>query len=181
MQRLSSKFCWLFFFAGMMVAVYVFNWVLQGWLYQYGLVPRQLNSLPGIYVAPFLHGSLAHLINNLIGLFIFSSLLFVHSLRRYLWSSFFIITLTGLLVWCFGRSALHIGASGWIFGLWALTIATAWFDRRFLNILIALIVVFFYGGMMWGVLPTDPRVSFESHLFGAIAGVACAFFQAKKR
>lgn len=180
MRRLSSKFCWLFFLAGMMVAVYVFNWVLQGWLYQYGLVPRQLNSLPGIYVAPFLHGSLAHLINNLVGLFIFSSLLFVHSLRRYLWSSFFIITLTGLLVWCFGRSALHIGASGWIFGLWALTIATAWFDRRFLNILIALVVVFFYGGMMWGVLPTDPRVSFESHLFGAIAGVACAFFQAKK-
>lgn len=180
MRRLSSKFRWLFFFAGMMIAVYVFNWVLQGWLYQYGLVPRQLNSLPGIYVAPFLHGSLAHLINNLIGLFIFSSLLFVHSLQRYLWSSFFIITLTGLLVWCFGRSALHIGASGWIFGLWALTIATAWFDRRFMNILIALLVVFFYGGMMWGVLPTDPRVSFESHLFGAIAGVVCAFFQAKK-
>ena len=179
MRRLSSKFYWLFFLAGIMVAVYVFNWVFQGLLYQYGLIPRQLNSLPGIYVAPFLHGSLAHLINNLIGLFIFSSLLFVHSLRRYLWSSFFIITLTGLLVWCFGRSALHIGASGWIFGLWALTIATAWFDRRFLNILIALIVVLFYGGMMWGVLPTDPRVSFESHLFGAIAGVACAFFQAK--
>lgn len=179
MRNLSSKFFWLFFFAGLMVAVYVFNWVLQGWLYQYGLVPRQLNSLPGIYAAPFLHGSLAHLINNLVGFFIFSSLLFVHSLRRYLWSNFFIITLTGLLVWCFGRSALHIGASGWIFGLWALTIATAWFDRRFLNILIALIVVFFYGGMMWGVLPTDPHISFESHLFGAIAGVVCAFFQAK--
>lgn len=179
MRRLSSKFRWLFLFAGIMVAAQVFNWAFNGWLYQFGLVPRQVGSLPGIYIAPFLHGSLVHLINNLFGFFIFSSLLFVHSLQRYLWSSFFIVTLTGILVWCFGRSALHIGASGWIFGLWSLTIATAWFDRRFINILIAVAVIFFYGGMLWGVLPTDPRVSFESHLFGAFAGVVCAFMQNK--
>lgn len=55
--------------------------------------------------------------------------------------------------------------------------ATAWFDRKPLNILIALVVAFFYGGMLWGVLPTDPGVSFESHLFGALAGVVCAFVQ----
>lgn len=179
MRRLSSKFRWLFLFAGIMVAAQVFNWAFNGWLYQFGLVPRQVGSLPGIYIAPFLHGSLVHLINNLFGFFIFSSLLFVHSLQRYLWSSFFIVTLTGILVWCFGRSALHIGASGWIFGLWSLTIATAWFDRRFINILIAVAVIFFYGGMLWGVLPTDPGVSFESHLFGAFAGVVCAFMQNK--
>ncbi len=179
MRRLSSKFRWLFLFAGIMVAAQVFNWVFNGWLYQFGLVPRQVGSLPGIYIAPFLHGSLVHLINNLFGFFIFSSLLFVHSLQRYLWSSFFIVTLTGILVWCFGRSALHIGASGWIFGLWSLTIATAWFDRRFINILIAVAVIFFYGGMLWGVLPTDPGVSFESHLFGAFAGVVCAALQTK--
>lgn len=179
MRRLSSKFRWLFLFAGIMVAAQVFNWVFNGWLYQFGLVPRQVGSLPGIYIAPFLHGSLVHLINNLFGFCIFSSLLFVHSLQRYLWSSFFIVTLTGILVWCFGRSALHIGASGWIFGLWSLTIATAWFDRRFINILIAVAVIFFYGGMLWGVLPTDPGVSFESHLFGAFAGVVCAFMQNK--
>lgn len=177
MRRLSTKFRWLFLFAGIMVTTHVFNWVFQGWLYQFGLMPRQLESLPGIYIAPFLHGSLVHLINNLFGLFIFGGLLFVHSLSRYLWSSFFIITLTGILVWCFGRNAMHIGASGWIFGLWSLTIATAWFDRRFINILIAIAVLFFYGGMLWGVLPTDPGVSFESHLFGAISGVVCAFVQ----
>jgi membrane associated rhomboid family serine protease len=175
MQRLSSKFRWLFLFAGIMVSAHVFNWAFNGWLNQFGLLPRQLDSLPGIYTAPFLHGSLAHLINNLVGFFIFSSLLFVHSLRHYLWSSFFIITLTGILVWCFGRPALHLGASGWIFGLWSLTIATAWFDRRFINILIALVVIFFYGSMLWGVLPGDTAVSFESHLFGAFSGAVCAF------
>ena len=85
----------------------------------------------------------------------------------------------GLLVWLFARNALHIGASGWIFGLWSLCIATAWYDRKFINILIALLVVFLYGGMLFGVLPNDPRISFESHFFGAIAGVVCAFFQAR--
>ncbi|MBK8187326.1 MAG: rhomboid family intramembrane serine protease [Cellvibrio sp.] len=177
MQRLATKFRWLFLFAGIMVAAYFFNWTFNGALNQWGLMPRQLDSLTGIYTAPFLHASLAHLINNLVGLFIFSSLLFVHSLRHYLWSSFFIITLTGILVWCFGRPALHLGASGWIFGLWSLSIATAWFDRRFINILIALVVIFFYGSMLWGVLPGDPAVSFESHLFGAFSGVVFAFIR----
>lgn len=177
MRRLSSKFRWLFLFAGVMVAAYVFNWAFNGGLNQYGLLPRQVESLPGIYIAPFLHANLAHLINNLVGFFIFSSLLFVHSLRLYLWSSFFIVTLTGILVWCFGRTAVHLGASGWIFGLWSLTIATAWFDRRLINILIALVVIFFYGSMLWGALPGDPSVSFESHLFGAFSGVVFAFIR----
>jgi len=162
-----------------MVAVHLVNFVFGGWLYSFGIVPRNVESLPGIYVAPFLHGDVGHLLNNLVGLFIFSSLLFVHSLRRYLWSSFFIITMTGLLVWLFARSALHIGASGWIFGLWSLLIATAWFERCLLNILLAILVAFFYGGMLYGVLPTDPRISFESHLFGAIAGVLCAYMQTR--
>lgn len=164
-----------------MVSVYFVNLLLGGWLFSFGIVPRYLESLPGIYVAPFLHGDMAHLLNNLVGLVIFSSLLFVHSLKRYLWSSFFIITVTGILVWLFARSALHIGASGWIFGLWSLLIATAWFERRLVNILIALAVAFFYGGMLYGVLPNDPRISFESHLFGAIAGVLCAFMQSKAK
>jgi membrane associated rhomboid family serine protease len=163
----------------LMVGVHIVNLFTGGALYQYGIHPRQVDSLWGVFAAPFLHGSLGHLLNNLIGLVIFSSLLFVHPLRHYLWSSAFIITLTGLLVWCFARTALHIGASGWIFGLWSLCIATAWFDRKFINILIALAVVFLYGGMLFGVLPGDPRVSFESHFFGAVAGVVCAFFRAR--
>ncbi len=85
------------------------------------------------------------------------------------------------MVWLFARPAIHIGASGWIFGLWSLTIAMAWFDRRFINIVIAVFVIFFYGGMFYGVLPGRPGVSFESHLFGAVAGVICALLMAKTR
>jgi len=162
-----------------MIGVHIVNLFTNGVLYQYGIYPRRLDTLWGIFTAPFLHGDIGHLLNNLIGLIIFSSLLFVHSLKRFLWSSTFIIIVTGLLVWCFARNALHIGASGWIFGLWSLCIATAWFDRKPVNILVAVLVVFLYGGMLFGVLPSDPRVSFESHFFGAIAGIICAFIQAK--
>jgi membrane associated rhomboid family serine protease len=31
-----------------------------------------------------------------------------------------------------------------------------------------------YGGIFYGVLPTDPGISWESHLSGAIVGVATA-------
>jgi membrane associated rhomboid family serine protease len=164
---------------GLLLAIHILNTVLGMGLNQFGIRPRQLNSLWEIYTAPFLHGNFYHLANNLVGLSIFSSLYLVHSQRRYLRSSFIIITITGLLVWLFGRDAVHIGASGWVFGLWSLCIATAWFERRFINILIALFVVLFYGGVIYGVLPTDPRISFESHLFGVVAGFVCAYLNAK--
>jgi membrane associated rhomboid family serine protease len=95
--------------------------------------------------------------------------------KFFVWSSIFIIVVSGCLVWLFGRSASHIGASGWIFGLWSLSIAIALFDRRFFNFVIALLVVVLYGGMIFGILPSDPKVSFEMHLAGVVAGVLCAF------
>jgi membrane associated rhomboid family serine protease len=160
----------------LMSMVHMVNVALGGQLSQFGIIPRSVDSWFHIITAPFIHGSYPHLINNLIGLSIFSSFCLLRSVRFYLASSVFIIVISGGLVWVFGRTASHIGASGWIFGLWSLSIAIAWFDRRFKNIIIALLVVFLYGGMIYGVLPTDPRISFEAHGFGVIAGVMCAFF-----
>lgn len=165
----------------LMIVVHIVNVLLAYNLNRYGIYPRQVSSIWTIFTAPFLHGSAYHLINNLIGLCLFSAFYFLHSLRRYLYSSIFIITFTGLLVWLFGRNAIHIGASGWVFGLWSLCIATAWFERRFLNILIAFFVILFYGGVIYGVLPRDASVSFESHLFGVIAGIVCAYINSKRK
>lgn len=144
-------------------------------LLQYGIVPRQLHSLPNILAVPFLHANWLHLSGNLVGLYVFAALCFLMKSRRYFITvSGFIIIVGGFMVWCFGRPASHIGASGWVFGLWSLCIANAYFDRKLRNFFIALIVVFFYGGMIYGVLPTDARISFEGHLFGAFAGIAAA-------
>lgn len=146
-----------------------------GALKRFGITPRQTDSLPYICFAPFLHGSWQHLVNNIFGFFIFSVLCLTQSVRFYLLSSFCIVVVTGLCVWVFARDAVHIGASGWVYGLWSLSIALAWFKRSFKNLLIALLVIIFYGGMAYGIFPQQSSISFESHLFGALAGILVAY------
>lgn len=158
-----------------MILVHAINVVLDGQLNQYGIIPRSEAHWFHIFTSPFIHGDWVHLINNLFGLAIFSAFCLLRSVSLYVMSSVFIIALTGVLIWFFARTAIHIGASGWIFGLWSFSIAIAWFDRRLINILSGFVVVFLYGGMIYGVLPSDPKVSFEAHLFGAVSGVVFAF------
>lgn len=165
----------------LMLLVQLLNVFTGGLLLGYGVFPGRVDSLPYIFTAPFIHGSWAHLLNNLVGFAVFSALSLGRGVQFYVRSSLIIVVLTGLLVWLFARHANHIGASGWIFGLWSLAIAMAWFQRRFWNIVIAIAVAFFYGGMIVGVMPRDPLVSFESHLFGAISGVAAAYLMTRPR
>lgn len=159
----------------LLVAVHGINILMDGNLNYYGIIPRSEPHWFHVFTSPFIHADLGHLVNNLFALTVFSAFFLLRSTRFYVLSSFFIITLTGVLVWFFGRNAVHVGASGWIFGLWSLSIAIAWFDRRPANILSAFVVLFLYGGMIYGVLPTDPKISFEAHFFGAFSGVVFAY------
>ena len=174
MASIGKRLNLLLSLCGVMAVMFLLNYPTQFQLLQFGILPRHVERLWGIYTSPFLHASFAHLFNNCIGLLIFGSLALLRSQRFFIVSSFFIVTVGGLMVWAFGREANHIGASGWVFGLWSLTIAMAWVDRRFWSIAIAIAVIFFYGGMIYGVLPRDARVSFEAHLFGACAGIIFA-------
>lgn len=157
-----------------MFLVHVANELTGGRLRVFGIYPRDWTSLSFIFTTPFIHGSWLHLINNAVGFLIFSSLCLVRGKRFYTQASFFIVIVGGILVWLVGRPAVHIGASGWIFGLWSLSITLAWFERSVVNILIAIVVVVLYGGMILGVLPSHQGVSFEAHAFGALAGVMAA-------
>ena len=160
----------------LLVSVHLINTFFSGSLAQYGVIPRSTDSLWHIFTAPFIHASWTHLWGNLIGISIFSAFCLTRSIRFYVFASIFVITMSGLGVWLFARTASHIGASGWIFGLWSISIAMAIFDRSLKTIVIALIVIFLYGGMIYGLLPNNPDVSFEAHIFGAVAGVICAYF-----
>jgi len=163
-----------------MIAVHIVNLFTGGFLSSFGIEPRVIGAAYTIATAPFIHSDVVHLGSNLAAFMVLGSLVLLQGLRYFVKASAIIIGLGGALVWLFARPGDHIGASGWIFGLWSLVIALAWFDRSPRNIAIALAVVFFYGGMVFGVLPTQGYISFESHLFGAIAGVFAAFTLSKK-
>jgi membrane associated rhomboid family serine protease len=165
-----------------MIAVHVIDLFLGGALKSHGIQPREIGTGYTIATAPWLHGDFVHLGSNLSALVVLGALCLLNGIRYFVKASGFIILLTGACVWLFARGDTnHIGASGWIFGLWALAIASAWFERSYRNIVIAIAVVFFYGGMIFGVLPTQGYISFESHLFGAMAGVAAAFILSKPK
>ncbi|WP_293748522.1 rhomboid family intramembrane serine protease [uncultured Paraglaciecola sp.] len=148
-------------------------------LSQLGTIPRYVPGLKGIILGPFVHGSLQHYFSNIIPLCIFSYLLLQYGLKRYLQVTLWIMLTTGLLVWLFARPATHIGVSGVIYGYFGYLVLAGFLSGKFKLIIISVLVAFFYGGLIWGVLPSSPFVSWESHLFGFIAGLAAAKLWAK--
>ena len=158
-----------------MAGIYFIDSALGLNLNQYGVRPREVDSLWFVLTSPFLHGHLGHLLSNLIGLAIFTFILFQKGERYFFSSSLFIIIFSGLFVWAIARPGIHIGASGLIFGMWSLIIFRAFFERKFIYIVIATLVVIFQGGMVWGLLPTSPWISFEAHIGGAIGGFLYAY------
>lgn len=145
-------------------------------LESHGIQPRSIAGLDGILWAPFLHGGFAHLISNTIPFVLLSALALAKGVVRYVSASTVIIVLGGLLVWllAIGGNETHIGASGWIFGLFGYLVATAWYERRPVSILLAVVAVVLYGStILFGFLPR-PGLSWEGHLFGFVAGIAAA-------
>ncbi|MEM6642166.1 MAG: rhomboid family intramembrane serine protease [Bacteroidota bacterium] len=142
---------------------------------RFGIYPRQLSGLVGVFAAPLLHGSFQHLMSNTLPLLILGVTVYFFyptiASRVFFYSYFF----TNVLVWAFGRPYLHIGASGLIYGLAAFLIFFGLFKRNFKSVLISLVIVLGYGGMIYGILPYNERVSWESHLMGAIVGFVAAF------
>jgi len=139
------------------------------------IFPGRLATLPGLALAPLLHESLFHLFANTAPILVLGTLLGYGYPRatRILLPAVYLGS--GLGVWLYGRPAWHLGASGITFGMmfFVFTIGILRWDRR--AIALSLVVFLLYGGMIWGIFPTKPDVSFEYHLFGAGIGVLLAF------
>lgn len=139
-----------------------------------GIYPHHVKGLPGIITSPLLHADLNHLFDNSVPVF-FLSLAIFYFYREVAYKVFFLIYFTtGILVWIFAREAYHIGASGLIYGYAAFLFLSGVLRNNRSLLAISLLVVFLYGGLVWGVLPYDYRVSWESHLLGALTGFAMA-------
>lgn len=154
----------------------------RGWLDRFGIAPHQLIGLRGILFAPFLHGNLPHLIANTVPFLILGWLVMLQET-----SDFWIVTMItmivgGLGVWLFAApGSLHIGASGLIFGYLGFLLLRGYFQRNFASILLSIVVGVVYGGLIWGVLPTQPGISWQGHLFGFLGGVLAARMIAKEK
>lgn len=166
------------FFLAAICIVYFVDFLLPLNLDQLGLVPRSARGISGILVMPFLHGNFSHLLSNIIPLTVLLILLAgsqAHSARVVVLTSL----ASGSLLWLFGRSALHIGASGLVFGLCAFLIAAGALERRAASIAVATLVILLYGStLLSGILPTQQGISWDGHALGAIGGlcVAAAMF-----
>ncbi|MGF1635473.1 MAG: rhomboid family intramembrane serine protease [Cyclobacteriaceae bacterium] len=139
-----------------------------------GIYPRTVWGLAGILFAPFIHGDLRHLVSNTAPvLFLGATLYFFYGriAGKVFYLCFFA---TNILVWLFGRPSMHIGASGLIYGLASFLIFFGLFRKDFISLLISVVIVLLYGGMMYGILPMQTGVSWESHLFGAVVGAIAA-------
>ena len=136
--------------------------------------PRSLYGLIGVLTAPFVHGSMAHLVANSLPLLVLGTIAF-WAYPRTAPRAWLVIWLTsGIGTWLFGRDSGHLGASGVAHGLMFLLFTLGVMRRDRPAIAAGLVAFFLYGGMLLTVLPREPGISWEAHLFGALGGVAAA-------
>ena len=156
--------------------------LFRGALNSYGVRPRSIQGLEGIIFMPFLHGSFAHLAANTLPFVTFGWLIMLRETRDFFIVSAVTVLVSGLGVWLTGApNSVHIGASGLIFGYFGFLLLRGYFERSFTSIAISLIVGFFYGGLIWGVLPQQPGISWQGHFFGFVGGVLAAQLLGRKK
>lgn len=144
-----------------------------------GIQPRSLVGLVGIVASPFLHFSIYHLLMNSVPFAILGGLICLQDKKLFIEVSLIVMIVSGLAVWLIARSSVHAGASGLIFGYLGFLLASGWYAKNIQSIVIAFVVLIYYGGMILGVLPLRAYISWESHLFGFFAGVLAAKINAK--
>lgn len=148
---------------------------------RFGILPRTQIGLRGILLAPFLHGNFSHLISNTIPLVVLGWLVMLRCTIDFFWVTAIAMLVGGFGTWLFGAPALHIGASGVIFGYLGFLLLRGYFERSLISIFFSVLVGVLYGGLVWGVLPNQPGISWEGHLFGFLGGVLAARLLAEPR
>jgi membrane associated rhomboid family serine protease len=162
-------------FVALVWFIQLLNWGLDLGLERFGVRPRQLAALPCILLAPLLHGGFSHLFANSLPLLVLVTVM----LHLYPNSALKVMPAVylgpGIAVWLFAASpSVHIGASGLVYGLVSYIFVAGLIRRDTRAIAASLLVCFLYGALVWGVLPIEPGVSWETHLAAALIGLALA-------
>ena len=162
-----------------LVKFYEYQW--QESLSSYGLSPREIYGIPGIFTSVFLHGDWKHLFNNSVPMLILGWALF-YFYKEVAWKIIlWVVIMGGFWTWISARESIHIGSSGLVYGLFSFLLLSGFIRRHKQLLSISFLVAFLYGSLMWGLLPIDFKVSWESHFWGFIAGSALAILLSKNR
>jgi len=179
-NHILNSLLYPFIFVFTIVVIFFIEVIFEINLSNYGIYPRNFSGLKGVLFAPFLHGDASHLINNAIPLLILGTTLFYFykeiALKVFLW----IFLMGGFWTWVSAREAMHIGASGVIYGLFSFLLISGFIRRNIQLIAISFFVVFIYGSMIWGIFPIKKHISFESHFWGFVAGLILAIYYRKQ-
>jgi membrane associated rhomboid family serine protease len=169
-------------FVALLWLVEIVDAVTAGDLDRYGIEPRSEDGLVGIAVAPLLHSGWTHLEANSVPLLVLGLIVAVVSTARFFGVIAWTWVVSGLGVWLVAPSnSVTVGASGLVFGLLAYLLVVGFLERRAIGILVSVGVFLLYGGVLLGVLPGQPGVSWQGHLFGALGGVLAAYHLANRR
>lgn len=149
-------------------------------LSEYGVLPRSLSHLYGIFTMPFLHADLQHILSNTPPLFILTSFLFYFYRRFFGWVFMYVYLLAGFWTWIIGRPDFHIGASGVIYGLTSYVFFSGVWSKNYRLSALSLLIVFLYGSIIWGIFPMEKHVSWEGHMSGFVAGFVLSIYYRKQ-
>lgn len=140
-----------------------------------GIIPRHVLGLPGIVCAPLIHGDGNHLFFNSIPLFVLGSFVMMEGLDSFFAVSAIIILISGILTWLFARFGRHCGASALIMGYWSYLMVNAYSQGTVLAVVLAVVSLYYFGGLFMALFPSEKMVSWEGHVFGFIAGIIAVY------
>jgi membrane associated rhomboid family serine protease len=162
-------------FTALLYLIEVVDAAMSGRLDQFGIQPRTLGGLDGVLWAPLLHHGWAHLFANTLPVLLFGFLAMSNGIGQWVAVTLTIWLFSGLGVWLVGADGITVGASGLAFGWLAFLLVRGLFNRALGQIVVAVVLFMYWGGTLLGVLPGNPGVSWQGHLFGAIGGILAAW------
>ncbi|GAA3225512.1 rhomboid family intramembrane serine protease [Actinocorallia longicatena] len=160
----------------------ILDYAMDGRLDQYGLEARNVDDLPDLFTSPFLHFGFDHLIGNTVPFAVLGFIAAVRGVGKFVAMNLLVIILGGLGEWLISPpNTLTLGASGLVFGYFGYLVGRGIFERHLVDALLAVAVGVLYGGILYGVLPTDLPISWQGHLCGLIAGFLSAYVLRRRK
>ncbi len=168
-------------FVGLLYVVELTDTILGNTLDASGVRPREVEGLDGILWAPMLHGGWGHLMANTVPLLVLGFLILLSGVARWAAVTAVVWVVGGLGTWLTGgEQTVHLGASVLAFGWLVYLLVVGFFSRSATHIMVGVVLLFLYGGLLLGVLPGQPGVSWQGHLFGAVGGVVAAWWLGRR-